>query len=161
MRGRKPKPSFMRVLDGRASHSAKPNPDEPVPPGALEELPPPDHMSDEQKAIWREAVKRAPPGLLRYLDTYTFEKWVTHQAIFRHAAKQVATLGSLLKSKAGTPYQNPYLSIMNRASKDCRAYEAELGFTPSSRSRVKAEKTGKVGPDPFAELKQLTNDDAD
>lgn len=161
MRGRKPKPSYMRVLDGNASHSAKPNPEEPVPPGQLEELPPPSHLNDEQKQVWREAVRRAPPGLLRHLDTYVFEQWVVHAHQFRKAAAKVAELGPLLKAKSGTPYQNPYLAIMNRQSKDMRALAAELGFTPSSRSRVKVEKTKGAGgaADPFAGLRELNDAD--
>lgn len=157
MRGRKPKPSYMRVLSGNAGKRPI-NDDEPLPPGKLEELAPPERLTDEQKQIWRETVAKAPPGLLRHLDTDVFEQWVVHTHTFRKAAEQVARLGPLLKGRdGGAPYQNPFLSIMNRQSKDMRALAAELGFTPSSRSRVKIDPTKPGQGDPFADLKQITD----
>lgn len=157
MRGRKPKPSYLRALDGGASHSAKPNPDEPIPPGELEHDAPPEWLSDEQKDGWRYAMKNAPPGLLRKLDRSVMVAWVCAEHTHRKAAEQVAKLGSLLKSAAGTPYQNPYLAIMNKQAVIMMRAAAELGFTPSSRSRVKVEKPRSGVGDPFAGLKELSD----
>lgn len=159
MRGRKPKPSYMRVLDGRASHSAKPNPDEPQPPGELEGEAPPEWLSETQKEGWRYAMKNAPPGLLRRLDRSVMVAWVCAEDEHRKAAVQVAKLGSLLKSQGGTPYQNPYLAIMNKQAVIMMRAAAELGFTPSSRSRVKVEKPRTGRADPFSGLKELSDAD--
>lgn len=149
----------MRVLDGRASHSAKPNHDEPIPPGELEAEAPPDWLHEEQKDGWRYAMKHAPPGLLRNLDRSVMVAWVCAEHTHRKAAEQVAKLGSLLKSKEGAPYQNPYLAIMNKQAVIMMRAAAELGFTPSSRSRVKVEKPRTGKSDPFAGLKELTDAD--
>lgn len=157
MRGRKPKPSYLRVLDGQASHGAKPNPDEPKPEGKLDDLPVPDDLSQAQAKVWRDALRNAPPGLLRKLDDGIFKQWVIHAERFSDAAQKVSKLGSMLKTKDGVPYQNPYLAVMNKQSALMMKAAAELGFTPSSRSRVKVDpKTKRPGGDgTFADLREL------
>lgn len=159
MAGRKPKPSYMRVLDGNAGHRPI-NKEEPQPEGALDQLAPPDRLSEEQRAIWIETIARSPPGLLRELDWGIFEQWVVHCSFFREAAKKVATLGLLLKHESGAPYHNPYLAVMNKQSAQMKAAAAELGFTPSSRTRVKVQTKKPTKGNPFSDLKQLAADDS-
>lgn len=157
MRGRKPKPSYLRVLDGNAGKRPV-NENEPIPAGKLEERPPPDVLSDAQKIVWRQAIKSAPPGMLRHLDESVLVVWVTACERHADASKQVSKLGSLLKGKTGTPYQNPYLAIMNKQAAILLKAAAELGFTPSSRSRVKVDPQKPGEGDPFADLKDLAGD---
>jgi P27 family predicted phage terminase small subunit len=156
MRGRKPKPSYLRVLDGNAGHRPA-NPDEPVPVGNLEEQAPPEWMSETQKTGWRYAMKHAPPGLLKKLDRAVLTVWVVAESIHADAAQQVERLGSLLKGQSGIPYQNPYLAIMNKQAVIMMKACAEMGFTPSSRSRVKVEKPPPGTGDTFADLKRITD----
>lgn len=157
MKGRKPKPSYLRVLDGNAGRRPE-NPDEPKPVGDLEEQAPPSWLSDEQKTGWRYAMEHAPRGLLKKLDRGTLTVWVVAESIHADAAQQVARLGSLLKSKGGVPYQNPYLSIANKQASIMMKAAAEMGFTPSSRSRVKVDSQKPTAGSPFANLKSLTDD---
>lgn len=157
MRGRKPKPTYLRVLDGNAGRRPL-NPDEPQPVGVLAEHEPPPWLSDPQKDGWRYAMKHAPPGMLKRLDQSILTVWVVAEERHADAAQKVSSLGSLLKSKAGTPYQNPYLSIMNKQAQIMMKAAAELGFTPSSRSRVKVEPPKPGEGNPFADLKELTSD---
>lgn len=157
MRGRKPKPTYMRVLDGGAGHRPV-NKDEPQPEGELADLAPPDHLSGAQKTIWRRAIANAPPGLLRKLDWEIFEQWVVHAERFKDAAKRVSESGSIVKSQNGTWYQNPFLSVMNKQSTLMMRAAAELGFTPSSRSRVKVDRKGAAKNNPFSDLKQFDGD---
>lgn len=157
MRGRKPKPSYLRVLDGNAGHRPG-NPDEPQPPGALEDVEPPADMPERQKRIWRQAIANAPPGLLRRLDWAAFEHWVVHHANFLHASAQVDKTGQLIAKEGGGWDWNPYMAIMNKQSALAAKWAAELGFTPSSRTRVKVEKPKSGKGSPFAGLKQLTHD---
>lgn len=156
MKGRKPKPTYLRVLDGNAGKRPL-NEHEPVPAGKLEERVAPTHLTDAQKEIWREAMKSAPPGMLRSLDESALEVWVCARVIHREAVAQVARLGSLLKAKSGLPYQNPYLAIANKQAQIMLKAAAELGFTPSSRSRVKIDPPKPGEGDPFANLKRLTD----
>lgn len=151
----------MRVLEGNPGRRPI-NDAEPDPAGALEEYPPPEELSDKQKAIWRQGVKNAPPGLLRHLDFAIFTKWVIHHSLFLGAAARVEKSGGdgLIKKGDGWDW-NPYMSIMNKQSALAMKAESELGFTPSSRSRVKVEKGkggkgGKGGG--FSGLRELATD---
>jgi P27 family predicted phage terminase small subunit len=146
----------MRVLDGNAGHRPPPA-DEPKPEGALEDYPPPEHLSAAQQKIWRQAVANAPPGLLRKLDGPVFEQWVVHHSNFVDAAARVAASGQLIKKGDGWDW-NPYLSIMNKQSALARSCAVELGFTPSSRTRVKVEKPKPGKGSAFADLKDLSVD---
>ena len=156
MRGRKPKPTYMRVLEGNAGKRPL-NLNEPQPEPVSEDYAPPEWMSDEQKTYWRHVMKHAPPGMLTELDQSVLAVWVVAEERHADAARWVSKLGSLLKSKEGTPYQNPYLAIMNKQAAVMLKAAAELGFTPSSRSRVKVIPKGTAAGDPFAHLKQITD----
>lgn len=157
MRGRKPKPTYLRVLDGNAGRRPV-NADEPVPPGRLDEVATaPDHLTDDQKRIWERALKNSPPGLLRKLDWAVFEQWVVHHSNFLEAAAKVAKSGQLVKKGDGWDW-NPYMSIMNKQSALALKAAAELGFTPSSRSRVKVEKQKPGKGSTFADLRELSVD---
>lgn len=152
MRGRKPKPSFIRLLDGNASHSHKPNPDEPIPVGELAD--PRADLDPLAQKIWRDALKSAPPGMLKNLDVSAFEGWCVQFATFQMADARVNSVGLMVKSKDGVPYQNPYLSIRNKAATLMRQFASDLGFNPTARTRVKVDKP-KPGASPFGELKSL------
>lgn len=157
MRGRKPKPTYLRVLDGNAGKRAI-NPNEPQPVGELPAHEPPPWMNDAQKEGWRYAMKHAPPGMLKRLDQSILTVWVVAEERHADAAQQVSRLGSLLKAKGtGSPYQNPFLAIMNKQASIMMKAAAELGFTPSSRSRVKVEPPKPGQGNPFGDLKELTD----
>jgi P27 family predicted phage terminase small subunit len=157
MRGRKPKPSYLRVLDGNAGKRA-PNADEPQPVGELAEHAPPAWLSESQKEGWRYAMRHAPPGLLKRLDQSILTVWVCAEAVHREASEWVSNKGSMVMGKNGLPYQNPYLAIMNKQAAVMMKAAAELGFTPSSRSRVKVDPEKPPAGDTFANLKKLTDD---
>lgn len=157
MRGRKPKPTYLRAIDGNAGRRPL-NADEPQPQGALEECPPPDHLTEAQRRVWRQGIAGAPPGLLRKLDWAVFEQWVVHHANFLEASAKVAATGQLIKKGEGGWDWNPYMSIMNKQSALALKCAAELGFTPSSRTRVKVEKPKPGKGSAFADLKELSTD---
>lgn len=152
MRGRKPKPTYLAVLDGGASHSRKPNPDEPMPDGDL--AAPPADLPGRQLEIWRYAIEHAPPGMLKLIDRSVFACWVAAVDTFERARTHVDRYGLLIKSPSGAWMQNPYLSIQNKQGALIKQYAAELGFSPTARPRVKVPKKGKAA-NPFADLRQL------
>ena len=151
MRGRKPKPSYLRVLDGNAGHRPA-NKDEPKPAGAL--LDPPASLSDRQKEIWRAALSHAPPSLLTLLDEAIFKIWVIAYDYHDQANEMVNRHGVFVRApKTGTPLQSPWVAVVNRQSLIMMKAAAEMGFTPSARSRVKVEPG--VSQNKFSELKEL------
>jgi len=71
-------------------------------------------------------------------------------ARYLFATEKVAAMGMVVKAPSGYPITNPYLSIATRALVGCTKLWAELGLTPSSRSRVSTTPLGDG--DPFAEF---------
>ena len=56
------------------------------------------------------------------------------------AEKQLAKFGLLMKGENAYPVVSPYFYIVNRAQRDAMRVLAEFGLTPSSRSRIHAER---------------------
>jgi P27 family predicted phage terminase small subunit len=107
-------------------------------------------MNEEQSAIYIEAVQAAPPGLLRTLDASVLETWVIARAVHQQCVKALAQTGLVVRGPKGV-VRNPYVVILNMQAKELIRAAAELGFTPSSRSRVKVEKQKQLNR--FAHLK--------
>ena len=134
MRGRKPRPSHLRVLDGtRGKIPADRN--QPKPQGDLFE--PPGDLIAQAVPFWNEAIADAPKGLLKRLDKRALAIWATAAWMHSDAAAKVARSASIVQStRTGEVYQHPALAIMNRQALIMLRAAAEMGFTPSSRTRI-------------------------
>lgn len=144
MRGRKPKPTHLKLIEGNPGKRPI-NDAEPVPPGALDEPPP--NLTDAQRASWAYAIANAPAGLLRRLDRGLLRVWVVADCLHAEATEKLQTTGLLVKTPSGMPMQNPYLPIINRQAQVMTKAAAELGFTPSSRSRIATQPDETEGPE--------------
>ncbi len=128
---------------------------EPKPAGELYAAP--GWMSAAQREGWAYAITNAPAGLLKLLDRSVLAIWVVAEDIHREAAEKVAQYGLLTKSpNAGLPLQSPYLAILNKQAQIMLKAGAELGFSPSSRSRVQVLPDPRDGP--FAALRRQRDD---
>lgn len=145
MRGRKPKPTHLKVLAGNPG--CRPlNSDEPK--GVNEVPEPPAHMTEAEKEVWRqfgETLKLA--GILTNLDAMAFEVLVRAYAAAVEAARKVAEFGPVWVEKGDGKIPkfaySPYWAVQNREEKKLVALLAEFGLTPSSRTRVKVEESIK------------------
>lgn len=143
MRGAKPKPTHLKLLDGNPGKRAI-NKREPKPAGDL--FDPPEWFNDEQKAGWSYAIANSPKGLLKRLDRSALTVWVVAEDLHRQATIAVSKFGLITKTPgSGVPMQNPYLPIINRQAQVMLKSAAELGFTPSSRSRVSIDDEKEQG----------------
>lgn len=135
MRGRKPEPTALRILDGREPT----NPDEPLPAPIVPA--PPEHVTGAALDEWNRVVPElAALGLLTRLDAAALAGYCVAYARWADAERRVAEQGAVVKSPSGFPIQNPYLGIANRALKQIKEFCVEFGLTPSARVRVKAAK---------------------
>lgn len=145
MRGRRPKPTHLKAVAGNPG-KRRLNKNEPQPEGDLFEAPA--DLPDIGKVLWTQAIADAPPGLLRRLDSRVLYVWCMAAALHSQAAHQVATVGALVKTKKNKELiQNPYLAVMNRQAQIMLRAAAEMGFTPSARSRVSAAPRGAASHD--------------
>jgi P27 family predicted phage terminase small subunit len=134
VRGRRPKPTRIKELEGNPGKRPL-NQHEPKPQGDLYAAP--EWMSDTQREGWAYAITNAPHGLLKHLDRSILAIWVVAEDLHREAAEKIAQYGLLTKSPhVGLPLQSPYLAILNKQAQIMLKAGAELGFSPSSRSRV-------------------------
>ena len=141
MRGRKPKPTVQKLLEGNPGKRAI-NREEPRPPAPTTlDVPPPD-LADNPEATteWiRLAPMLARARQITEADRAALIAVCIEWARYRAADRHVARSGLLIQTKSGYPMINPYLSICQRSLNACGKLWSELGLTPSSRSRVKTD----------------------
>lgn len=152
MRGRRPKPTLLKQLEGNPG-KRRLNPREPQPEGELYAAP--GWMTESQREGWAYVITNAPYGLLKQLDRSILAIWVVAEDLHREAAEKIAQYGLLTKSpNAGLPLQSPYLAILNKQAQLMLKAGAELGFSPASRTRVQTDTLSG----PLAWLRDRNND---
>jgi len=136
--GRKPKPTHLKLLEGNAGNRPL-NKSEPVPVGDLTD--PPEWLSADQKASWRYALDHAPHGLLKKIDSSLLVVWVVAESYHREAAEAIQREGMLAAAttNAGAEYQSAYMGIVNKQALIMMKAASEMGFSPTSRSRITLE----------------------
>lgn len=169
MRGRKPKPTHLHLVQGttKARHKRRAA-TEPKPKGRL--LEPPDWFTEAQQAGWTYAIAHSPAGLLKRLDRGVLTSWVVAEDMHRTATmsqakidkdnalpllvRTAATAHANDAQKLGTFQQSPYLAIINRQAQIMIKAASELGFSPASRPRIASDVTPPDDRDenPFAQI---------
>lgn len=135
--GRRPKPSALKIVNGK-------NADEPQPEVVLPK--PPRHLSAVAKKEW----KRITPLLfdmkvLAEIDTVALAAYCNAFARWREAEDKVAEEGMIVKAPSGYPIQSPYLAIANKALEQMHKLLIEFGMTPASRTKVKSDTPSQSG----------------
>lgn len=163
MRGRPPKPTALRRLEGNPGHRPL-NQHEPQPPRtpALFEDVPPQLLADaEATAAWRE---QAPPLFASRMVTDVDRPLLVHYCSwlgeFDRADKTLQKSPRVFQTATGYPVLNPAVSLKRTATLLALRLASELGCTPAARARLRLD--GSADPhDPFAEFFESTTDDAD
>lgn len=138
MKGRKPKPTVLKIREGnpgkRAINNAEPNaPDEtPSCPDFLDEI--------AQEEWFRISGILNEMGLLSTADRAALAAYCIVYSRWVHAEEQVKKFGTIVKSpEKGFPMKSPYLTVADQAMETMRKFLVEFGLTPSSRSRLRVE----------------------
>ncbi|HEX5106418.1 MAG TPA: phage terminase small subunit P27 family [Pirellulaceae bacterium] len=114
MKGRKPKPTLLKLLDGNPGKRPL-NEREPV---ALQGLPaPPQWLDAEAKAEWERIIPDlAEMGVLSRADRPALAAYCTAWSRWVEAEGMVKKFGMIVKSpEKGFPMKSPYLSIADQA----------------------------------------------
>lgn len=156
MRGAKPHPTARKKLMGNPGGRPL-NPAEPEFPPAVET--PPEEIASDARALteWRRLLPMMQAAhAITEAERASLIALCQQWSRYLHANASVETAGMVIRSPSGYPMPNPYIAIANRALTHCTRLWAELGLTPSSRSRVQT--TGPRDPkDPFAEFDEPTH----
>lgn len=136
-RGRKPKPSHLKILDGNTGRrpkksqedrSPRPRPTAPEPPKAL---------SAEARAEWGRVVPELDRiGMLTVVDRAALVVYCETWSTYVRAQADVKRRGVLVTGYRGSRVKNPALQIARDAAQLVRAMCSEFGLTPSSRGRM-------------------------
>ncbi len=150
MRGRKPAPTYLKIVKGAAPHRI--NDQEARVPLAIPN--PPLELNAPGRLEWeRVAPQLFRHGILTDIDRgvltaycQAYGRWIEAERVIIKMAKTDQMTGAMMiKTTNGNAIQNPMLGIANKALDHMVRYAAELGMTPSARSRVKAEGEEEAG----------------
>ncbi len=148
MRGRKPKPTRLKLVEGNPGKRPL-NRHEPRPAPAIPTCPA--HLNPSAKAEWKRlACELQALGILSHLDRAVLAAYCQAWGRWVEAEEALKKHGVVVRSPNGFPVQSPYLAIANKALEQMRSMLTEFGMSPSSRSRVSAEPLR--GPSPFDEF---------
>jgi P27 family predicted phage terminase small subunit len=152
MKGRKPKPTHLKLIQGnpgrRPLNKAEPQPARgamPLPPA---ELGPDAKITWAQVApeLWRSGVLTSIDHTVLRFFAISVGRAIEAERIIAEMGRDELTRGLMIKTAGGNAIQNPMLAIANRAMADAVKYGAELGLSPASRSRISAVEPS--APDP-------------
>jgi len=134
MRGRRPKPTRLKVLTGnpgrRPLNASEPRPEAVVPECPVE-------LGPVARREWdRLAGELAPLRILTNLDRAALAAYCGAYGMWAEATEAIQKFGTMVKSPSGYPVQSPYVSIANRQAEIMMRIASEFGFTPASRSRI-------------------------
>jgi P27 family predicted phage terminase small subunit len=135
-RGRKPKPTTLKLLAGNPGHRPL-NDSEPQAPEGIPDCP--DFLDDVAKSEWSrvcEDLQRM--GVLSTVDRPSIAAYCVTYSRWVEAERHVKQHGLIVKSPTkGIPMPNPFLWVATSAMAELRKWLVEFGLTPSSRSRIK------------------------
>jgi len=139
MKGRKPKPTVLRMREGNPGKRAF-NHDEPIQPDDRPTCP--DFLDEVAQEEWyRISAILTEMGLLSSADRTAMAAYCTVYSRWVHAEQQVKKFGTIVKSpEKGFPMKSPYLTVSDQAMESMRKFLVEFGLTPLSRSRIHVDR---------------------
>jgi P27 family predicted phage terminase small subunit len=161
VRGRKPKPTALRLIEGNREHRTiheelEPKPEKKAPPCPRE-------LKDNARKAWRYLVRElGKMGTLASSDRGQMTAYARAWGVWCRAERKLAELSAQLgggepeimktgikhttkpdgtvTESGGNWIQNPWFNVANKAMSDVVKYGAELGLNPVQRTRVKLER---------------------
>ena len=152
-RGRKPKPTALKVLEGNPGKRPL-NEHEPVPPkGAIRC---PAWLEAEAKKEWKRlAPSLEAMGVLTAVDITAFAGYCQAYARWKEAEEFISKHGSIFQTPSGYVQQVPQVSIAQQNLKIMQSFCSEFSLTPATRSRIIAGSGGDgEADDPMENLLQ-------
>lgn len=134
MRGRKPKPTALKLLEGNPG-KRKLNPREAKPKAVAPTRPA--HVQGVARREWCRIVRELKAlGLVTKIDRAALAAYCVAYGRWVEAEDQIREHGMVIVGSKGSLVRSPYLMIANKAMEQMRQLLIEFGMTPSSRSRV-------------------------
>lgn len=137
-RGRKPKPTSLKVLEGnpgkRTLNEMEPKPEKKAPKC-------PAWLDKEAKKEWKRISRQLEElGILTEVDMAAFSGYCEAYSRWKEAEEFISKHGTIVKTLSGYWQQVPQVSIAQTYLKIMIKFCEQFGLTPSSRSRIVADK---------------------
>lgn len=150
MKGRKPKPTQIKLVSGNPGRRPLPK-GEANPPRELPR-PPAFIQGTARKEWWRIGRLLYDAGLLTKIDAPALTAYCQTYARWCEAEEEIRRTGTVIKSTKGQPMMSPFLKVANIAWQQWTRMLTEFGMTPSSRPRAAVTAPKKLNP--FEEFRQ-------
>lgn len=136
MRGRKPKPTCMKILAGNPGRRPLAND---VLAGTKPKMPPYIRKSPGLRMAWQRVCKTlAAAGVLNRADELTIARWAEVEWSAVAALADLQNRGFLVVGADGNMVKNPAASMHATAVAASTRFYVEFGLTPSARGRSPA-----------------------
>lgn len=133
-RGRKPKPTPLKLLEGNPGKRPLPQ-GEVRPPSKAPRCPP--WLEEDAKKEWKRMGKILEGmGLLTDMDMTAFAGYCQAYARWKEAEEFLSKHGSIIKTPNGYLQQVPQVSISQTNLKIMLKFCEQFGLTPSARTRL-------------------------
>lgn len=140
-RGRKPKPTAMKIAAGNPGKHSLPE-NEPEPDIRAPRCP--SHLSKRAKSEWRRIVKHLVDlGIVSELDRVALASYCEVYARWIKAEQEIEKYG-LTYWEGDAMRKNAAVPIAERCVEQLRKLASEFGLTPSARSNVHARPPGST-----------------
>lgn len=151
MRGRPPKPTTLKVMEGNPGKRPLPK-DEPQPKSGLPKAP--RTLGKVGRDAWRRiGAELVAMGVMTEADRFALEALCLAWQRWREAEAMIDEFGALVRHpKTGLPVRNPALEVAGTERATVLRLLSEFGLTPAARTRVKTAKP-KAKDDPKAARK--------
>lgn len=134
-RGRKPKPTALKILDGNPGRGPLNTQAPKFPLGFT----PPQFDDPEASAAWARIVPSLESvGLLTRVDRDTLIAYCESWATYREAKRHLRDEGYIVEGAKGGEVRSSWEYIRKQALAEVIRIASEFGFTPASRERIKA-----------------------
>ena len=136
-RGRKPKPSFLKILDGNPSRRPF-NADEPKPRRGIPD--PPEVLQGRAIEEWnRITIILDDCGAITHADMSLLAVYCQAWDHWYDATEKLQQARPLTNGKSGFPVVSPLMRLHVMATATLRMAWQELGLSPTSRVRLRAD----------------------
>lgn len=134
VRGRKPKPTAMKELEGNPGryplNEREPKPEKKAPRC-------PKWLEPEARKEWRRLSKQMEKiGILTEVDMAAFASYCQAYARWKEAEEFITQHGTIVRTPSGYWQTVPQVSIAQQYLKIMNKIAEQFGLTPASRSRI-------------------------
>lgn len=144
MRGRKPKPTALKLIEGNPGKRSITG-REPKPPSSVPTCP--SHLSASAKAEWKRLARTLNEiGLLTQIDRGVLAAHCQAHGRWVVAEPRLAETPPILKTPAGNVQISPWITTSNKQVELMTRLMGELGLSPTSRSRLAVQVGAEAEP---------------